>query len=78
MVADKERNAERVRAEPDFVNSPKHGNSLKRVMDASPDGVEPPQAAKMLCCTEEELEEMRASAVEIIRGRVAGRPEDLP
>jgi len=77
-MADKERLLHRIRTEEDFVNSPRHGNSLKRVADDNPDGIEDHQAAKMLCCTEKEVKEMYGSAVEMIRSKIASKWEDAP
>jgi hypothetical protein len=41
--------------EADFVNSPKHNNSLAEVLNSYPEGVSDAMICKMLCISQEEL-----------------------
>lgn len=54
---------ERVDTESDFVNCPILGNSIKRVIDAYPDGVDNDKIGRMLLIPREEVDKLYASAI---------------
>lgn len=47
----------RLDLDPDFIVSPKHGNSLKRFLDENPNGVENAVVARVMKLSEQEVEE---------------------
>jgi hypothetical protein len=49
--------------EPDFIKSPKYSNSLKKLLDVYPDGVDDKVAMKYLELTKEEYTEVFSSAI---------------
>lgn len=51
----------------DFIYCPRLGNSLKKLMDKNPDGVDDERIAKVLLLEEEEVEGIFASAIKKIR-----------
>ncbi len=53
----------RTRDDPDFVNSPRHLNSLKKLVDSSNGEIKPKAAAKALGLSEEEFEAVREEAI---------------
>lgn len=53
----------KVATERDFINSPKHDNSLKAFLDEYPDGAKDSVICKALCMTQKELEETYQCAI---------------
>lgn len=53
----------KITRDPDFVYSPKHGNSLAKLLDQYPDGAPDHLICKVLCITQKELEDLHASAI---------------
>lgn len=53
----------RTRDDPDYVNSPRHLNSLKKLLETSNGEIKPKAAAKALGLSEEEFEMVRAEAI---------------
>lgn len=47
----------------DFINSPKHENSLRKFLDQYPSGADDDQICKALCMTKKELEETYQCAI---------------
>lgn len=47
----------------DFINSPKHENSLKKFVELNPDGANDSVICKALCMTQKELEETYQCAI---------------
>jgi hypothetical protein len=47
----------------DFINSPKHDNSLKKFMDQNPDGASDSVICKALCMSQKELDETYQCAI---------------
>ncbi len=47
----------------DFINSPKHENSLKLFLEQYPDGAPDAAICKALCITQKELDELYANAI---------------
>lgn len=54
-------------SDPDFVNYPSLGNSLKRVMEVHPNGLSDEQIAKALMISEEEVLGIFAKAVKKLK-----------
>lgn len=47
----------------DFINSPKHENSLRKFLDQNPDGSTDSVICKALCMSQKELEETYQCAI---------------
>lgn len=54
----------------DFIDYPKFKNSLKKLIDKYPDGVENETIAKVLNMTEEEVEETYQSAIKKLQAKL--------
>ncbi len=57
--------------DPDYINSPKHGNSLQELMDQHPDGVDDKTICKVLCITQKQLDERYRYAIMMLREELA-------
>lgn len=56
--------------ENDYIDHPKYKNSIKKLIEKYPDGVEDQVIAKVLNITEEEVEEIYQSAVEKLKANL--------
>lgn len=65
---------ERIDSDPDFILSPKHGNSLKRFMDDYPDGAPDGVICRALDMSQETLQDTFESAIVKLR-RAMGAPD---
>jgi hypothetical protein len=54
----------------DFVHYPKFENSLKKVLNKNPDGLEDGKIADILCIDKEEVESIYQSAIKKIRQKL--------
>lgn len=54
----------------DFIDYPKFKNSLKKLIDKYPDGVDNETIAKVLDITEEEVEQIYQSAIKKLQARL--------
>jgi hypothetical protein len=61
------KNKERIQKEEDFVYCPKMNNSIKKINDKFPDGVENNYISKVLMITEKEVVALYESALTKIR-----------
>jgi hypothetical protein len=61
---------ERVLTDPDFIVSPKFGNSLNSFLDRYPDGVSPLAAARVLGMDENEVVAIRDLALSKMREQI--------
>lgn len=66
----KQETIRKIKEEDDFVNCPKMDNSLKKVMDKHPDGLEDEKIADLLCIDVEEVEAIYQSAIKKIRKKL--------
>ena len=57
----------RISSDPDFVNSLKHGNSLRELLRQNPNGVSDAVICRILCVTPEELQLIYESAIMKLR-----------
>lgn len=48
----------KIQKDPDYIYNPKMGNSLKKMVDRYPDGIEDEKIAKVLCMDLEEVNEI--------------------
>jgi hypothetical protein len=64
---DKIKIKEKIENDPDFINYPKFGNSLKKAMDANPNGLSDETIQKMLLMTQEEIDTTYESAIMKLR-----------
>ena len=53
----------RITRDKDFINSPRHENSLLKFMDENPDGAKDAVICKALCMSQKELEETYQCAI---------------
>lgn len=53
----------RIETDPDFICSPKHGNSLKRFLEDNPDGASDGVIGRLLKMTEKEVQETYIRAI---------------
>ena len=54
----------------DFIDYPKFKNSLKKLIDKYPDGIDNETIAKVLDMTEEEVEQTYQSAIKKLQARL--------
>lgn len=69
-MMDKNKIKEKIENDPDFINYPKFGNSLKKALESNPDGVEDETIQKMLLMTQEEIDNAYDSAMIKIRNNL--------
>lgn len=60
---DKNKIKEKINNDPDFINYPKFGNSLKKALEANPNGLPDETIQKMLLMTQEEIDNTYESAI---------------
>jgi hypothetical protein len=60
----------KIQEDEDFVHCPKFNNSLKKVINKNPDGLEDNKIADMLCVSIEEVSSIYNSAIEKIRQKL--------
>ncbi len=66
-VKDKDQIKNKILVEEDFIYCPRLGNSLNKLIDKNPEGVEDERICKVLLMSDEELEETFNSALEKLR-----------
>lgn len=66
---------EKIKFDPDFVNSPKHNNSLQEIIDAYPNGTPNTIIKRVLCLTDEEFDEINMSILSKLK-QVIGENND--
>jgi len=54
----------------DFIYCPRLGNSIERLIDKNPEGVDDERIAKVLLIEEEEVQSIFMQAIEKIRGKI--------
>lgn len=54
----------------DFIHCPRLGNSLKKLIDKNPDGVEDDRIAKVLLMSEDEVKGIFAKALQKLRDAI--------
>ena len=57
----------KIKSDPDFVYCPRLGNSLTKLMDKHPDGIDDERIEKVLLMSAKEIEETYNSALEKLR-----------
>lgn len=67
MAEDKEDLQQKVQTEEDYVRAPKFSNSLAKFVARNSDGVENATIARLLMIPEDQVEEIYAEAVEMLR-----------
>lgn len=60
----------KIREDEDYVHCPKMDNSLKKIVNKNPDGLEDAKIADLLCVSVEEVEEIYQSAIKKIRHKL--------
>jgi hypothetical protein len=60
----------RVETEPDFIDCPEYDNSLKKFVDAHPNGVDEKTIAKVMVATKDEVKKIYQSAIQNLRARL--------
>ena len=66
-MKDKKAIKQKIQKDEDFIYCPRLGNSLKRLMDKNPDGVEDDRIMKVLLMSKKELELTYNGALEKLR-----------
>jgi len=61
---------EKIENDPDFINYPKFGNSLKKALESNPSGVKDEIIQKMLLMTQEEIDKAYGSAIMKLKGHL--------
>jgi len=74
-VNNKDKLKELILTDPDFIYSPKYGNSLEKFMYRHDEGVESSHAAKVLLMEEKEVEEIYQEAIANLKAMM-GADED--
>ena len=54
---------EKIEQDPDFINYPKFGNSLKKALESNPNGIKDEIIQKMLLMTQEDIDNTYESAI---------------
>lgn len=67
---DKNKIKQKIETDPDFINYPKFGNSLRKALDANPDGLPDETIQKMLLMTQEEIDKEFESAIIKLRDQL--------
>lgn len=62
--------------DPDFILSPRHDNSLRKMMSENPDGVTDATICRALDISKEELQQIYDSAILKLRGAMNGLSDD--
>ena|GEM_PF-2632473 len=57
----------KIENDPDYIYNPKMGNSLKKMVDRYPDGIEDEKIAKVLCMDIEEMNNIYESILVKLR-----------
>ena len=57
----------KIMEDPDFIYCPRLGNSLNKLIEKNPDGIDDERIQKVLLITKEELEEIYQSAIQKFR-----------
>ena len=65
-----EEKKKRINTEEDFIDYPKFKNSVKKLIEKYPDGVEDETIAKVLLMTEEEVNEIYLDSIEKIKNKL--------
>lgn len=60
----------RIDIDPDFINSPKHGNSLRTLLKQNPNGVSESIICRVLSITPEELQSIYLNAIMKLRSHL--------
>lgn len=74
MVTKKKTVKEKIYEDEDFIYCPRLGNSLKKLINKNPEGVDNKRIAKVLMMTEEEVEETYESALKKFREALGINP----
>jgi len=61
---------ELIRTDEDFIHCPRLGNSLEKLIEKNPDGVEDDRIAKVLMLSEEEVKGLFAKAIVKLRSAI--------
>lgn len=59
-----------IHTDKDFIHCPRLGNSLEKLMEKNPDGVEDDRIAKVLLMTEDEVKGVFARAIQKLRDTI--------
>ena len=65
-----EEKKKRINTEEDFIDYPKFKNSVKKLIEKYPDGVDDETIAKVLLMTEEEVNEIYLDSIEKIKNKL--------
>lgn len=69
-MKDKKTLRKKIQEDPDFVYCPRLGNSLKKLVDKHPDGIDDERIEKVLLMSAKEVEAIYNSALEKLRKSV--------
>lgn len=60
----------RVETEPDFINCPEYDNSLKKFVEAHPNGVDEKTIARVMATTKDDIKKIYQSAIQSLRSKL--------
>jgi hypothetical protein len=60
----------KIKEDEDYVHCPKMDNSLKKIVNKNPDGLDDAKIADLLCVNVEEVEKIYQSAIKKIRHKL--------
>jgi len=66
-MKDKKTLRKKIQEDPDFIYCPRLGNSLKKLVDNNPDGIDDERIEKVLLLSAKEVEDIYNSALEKLR-----------
>lgn len=66
-MKDKKTLRKKIMEDPDFIYCPRLGNSLSKLLDKHPDGIEDDRIEKVLLMSKKEIEKTYESALEKLR-----------
>ena len=62
----------KLNTDPDYINLPKYGYSLKKFLSNHPHGTTDSMICKALCISQKELEDLYRSAILKLKGGISG------
>lgn len=68
----KERLRKRILEEEDFIYSPRHANSLKKLVEMNPDGIEDEKISKILLIGQKDLQDIWNSVITKLKQKLGG------
>lgn len=69
-MKNEEKLREKILKEEDFINCPRMGNSIKKLMNKNPDGIDEERMSKLLLMSEDEIKNIYLKALSKIKKKL--------